>query len=119
MAQFYAADVKIIAAKRDLIEAICKKMSSSEIIPETVVETVSAVRCNGEFLRMNLLDCLFFAIAVCQPQKCFPDHTVRPLCFAIIRHGSHQPDQGADDSVSLHFPTNLHFSDACFPYRQS
>lgn len=25
MAQFYAADVKIIAAKRDLIEAICKK----------------------------------------------------------------------------------------------
>lgn len=33
MSQFYTADVKIIAAKRDLIEAICKKMSSSELIP--------------------------------------------------------------------------------------
>ena len=41
MAQFYAADVKIIAAKRDLIEAICKKMSSSEIIPETVYQGIA------------------------------------------------------------------------------
>ena len=32
MAQFYAADVKIIAAKRDLIEAICKKMSPDGIV---------------------------------------------------------------------------------------
>ena len=41
MAQFYAADAKIIAAKRDLIEAICKKMSSSEIIPETVYQGIA------------------------------------------------------------------------------
>ena len=32
---------KIIAAKRDLIEAICKKMSSSEIIPETVYQGIA------------------------------------------------------------------------------
>ena len=38
---FYAADVKIIAAKRDLIEAICKKMSSSELIPETVYQGIA------------------------------------------------------------------------------
>ena len=41
MAQFYAADVKIIAAKRDRIEAICKKMSSSEIITETVYQGIA------------------------------------------------------------------------------
>ena len=41
MSQFYAADAKIIAAKRDLIEAICKKMSSSEIIPETVYQGIA------------------------------------------------------------------------------
>lgn len=41
MAQFYAADVKIIVAKRDLIEAICKKMSSSELIPETVYQGIA------------------------------------------------------------------------------
>ena len=41
MSQFYTADVKIIAAKRDLIEVICKKMSSSEIIPETVYQGIA------------------------------------------------------------------------------
>ena len=33
MAQFYAADANVISAKRDLIEAICKKMSLSENVP--------------------------------------------------------------------------------------
>ena len=31
MAQFYAADVKVISAKRDLIETVCKKLGSSKI----------------------------------------------------------------------------------------
>ena len=36
MAQFYAADAKVISAKRDLIETVCKKLGSSENIPEDV-----------------------------------------------------------------------------------
>lgn len=41
MAQFYAADAKIISAKRDLIEAICKKMGSSENVPEDVYQGIA------------------------------------------------------------------------------
>ena len=41
MAQFYEADAKIIAAKRNLIDAICKKLSSSESIPETVYQGIA------------------------------------------------------------------------------
>lgn len=41
MTQFYAADAKIISAKRDLIEAICKKMGSSENVPEDVYQGIA------------------------------------------------------------------------------
>lgn len=41
MAQFYAADAKVISAKRDLIEAICKKMGSSENVPEDVYQGIA------------------------------------------------------------------------------
>ena len=41
MAQFYAADAKVISAKRDLIEAICKKMCSSENVPEDVYQGIA------------------------------------------------------------------------------
>ena len=38
MAQFYAADAKVISAKRDLIETVCKKLGSSENVPEDVYQ---------------------------------------------------------------------------------
>ena len=41
MAQFYAADAKVISAKRDLIEAICKKMGSSENVLEDVYQGIA------------------------------------------------------------------------------
>ena len=41
MAQFYAADVKVISAKRDLIETVCKKLGSSENIPEDVYQGIA------------------------------------------------------------------------------
>lgn len=41
MAQFYGADAKIIAAKRDLIETIRKKICSSETVPETVYRGIA------------------------------------------------------------------------------
>ena len=41
MAQFYAADAKVITAKRDLTEAICKKMSLSENVPEDVYQGIA------------------------------------------------------------------------------
>ena len=41
MTQFYGADAKIIAAKRDLIETIRKKICSSETVPETVYRGIA------------------------------------------------------------------------------
>lgn len=41
MAQFYAADASIIAAKRELIEAIREKLSLSETVPETVYQGIA------------------------------------------------------------------------------
>ena len=41
MAQFSVADAKVIAAKRNLIEAIRKKMCSSEEVPETVYQGIA------------------------------------------------------------------------------
>ena len=41
MAQFYAADVKVISAKRDLIETVCKKLGSSENVPEDVYQGIA------------------------------------------------------------------------------
>lgn len=41
MTQFYGADAKIIAAKRDLIEAIREKLSSSETVPEAVYQGIA------------------------------------------------------------------------------
>ena len=41
MAQFYAADAKVISAKRDLIETVCKKLGSSENIPEDVYQGIA------------------------------------------------------------------------------
>ena len=41
MAQFYAADAKVISAKRDLIETVCKKLGSSENVPEDVYQGIA------------------------------------------------------------------------------
>ncbi len=41
MTQFYGADAKVIAAKRDLIEAIRQKLSSSETVPEAVYQGIA------------------------------------------------------------------------------
>lgn len=41
MTQFYNADAKVIAAKRELIETIRKKLNSSEIVPETVYRGIA------------------------------------------------------------------------------
>ena len=41
MTQFYAADAKIIAAKRDMIETICKKIGLSENVPEDVYQGIA------------------------------------------------------------------------------
>ena len=41
MAQFYAADAKVISAKRDLIETVCKKLGSSENVPEDVYRGIA------------------------------------------------------------------------------
>lgn len=41
MAQLYGADAKIVAAKRDLIEAIRQKLSSQETVPETVYRGIA------------------------------------------------------------------------------
>mgnify|MGYP006893521154 CR=1 FL=1 len=41
MAQFYAADVKVISAKQDLIETICKKMGLLQNIPEDVYQGIA------------------------------------------------------------------------------
>ena len=41
MTQFYGADAKIIAAKRELIEAIREKLSSSETVPEAVYQGIA------------------------------------------------------------------------------
>lgn len=41
MAQFYATDANVIVAKRNLIEAICKKMGSSENVPEDVYQGIA------------------------------------------------------------------------------
>ena len=41
MTQFYAADAKIIAAKRDMIETICKKIRMSENVPEDVYQGIA------------------------------------------------------------------------------
>ena len=41
MTQFYRADAKIIAAKRDLIETIRKKIGSSETVPEIVYRGIA------------------------------------------------------------------------------
>ena len=41
MVQFYEADAKIIAAKRDLIETIRQKLSSSETVPEAVYRGIA------------------------------------------------------------------------------
>ena len=41
MAQFYATDANVIVAKRNLIEAICKKMSLSENVPEDVYRGIA------------------------------------------------------------------------------
>ena len=43
MIQFYGADAKIIAAKRDLIEAICEKLSSSETVSEAVYQGIACL----------------------------------------------------------------------------
>lgn len=41
MTQFYAADAKIIAAKRDMIETICKKMGLLEHVPKDVYQGIA------------------------------------------------------------------------------
>ena len=41
MTQFYAADAKIIAAKRDMIQTICKKMGLLEHVPEDVYQGIA------------------------------------------------------------------------------
>lgn len=41
MTQFYRAEEKIIAAKRNLIETIRQKLSSSETVPETVYRGIA------------------------------------------------------------------------------
>lgn len=41
MTQFYSADAKIIAAKRDMIETICKKIGLSENVPEDVYQGIA------------------------------------------------------------------------------
>lgn len=41
MTKFYGADAKIIAAKRELIEAIREKLSSSETVPEAVYQGIA------------------------------------------------------------------------------
>lgn len=41
MAQFYAADANVIAAKRDMIETICKKMGLLQNIPEDVYQGIA------------------------------------------------------------------------------
>ena len=41
MTQFYGADAKVIAAKRDLIEALRQKSSSSETVPEAVYQGIA------------------------------------------------------------------------------
>ena len=39
--QFYAADANVIAAKRDMIETICKKIGLSENVPEDVYQGIA------------------------------------------------------------------------------
>ena len=41
MTKVYGADAKIVAAKRDLIEAIHQKLSSSETVPEAVYQGIA------------------------------------------------------------------------------
>ena len=41
MTQFYAADAKVISAKRDMIETICKKIGLSENVPEDVYQGIA------------------------------------------------------------------------------
>ena len=41
MTQFYAADAKVISAKRDLVETVCKKLGSSENVPEDVYQGIA------------------------------------------------------------------------------
>lgn len=41
MAQFYAADAKVISAKRDMVETVCKKLGSSENVPEDVYQGIA------------------------------------------------------------------------------
>lgn len=41
MMQFYGPDAKNIAAKRELIEALRRKLSASEIVPETVYQGIA------------------------------------------------------------------------------
>lgn len=41
IAQFYAADAKIISAKWDLIAAICEKMGLSENVPDDVYQGIA------------------------------------------------------------------------------
>ncbi|MDD6251571.1 MAG: hypothetical protein PUA85_02835 [Oscillospiraceae bacterium] len=41
MTQFYAADANVIAAKRDMIETICKKIGLSENVPEDVYQGIA------------------------------------------------------------------------------
>ena len=40
MVQFYAADAKIITAKKNLVEAIREKLSASETVPEAVYQGI-------------------------------------------------------------------------------
>ncbi len=48
MTQFYGVDAKAIAAKRDLIEAIRKKLSATEEVPETVYQGIAYLGYNLE-----------------------------------------------------------------------
>ena len=41
MTEFYRADAQIIAAKRELIEAIRQKLSASEVVPEIVYQGIA------------------------------------------------------------------------------
>ena len=41
MTQFYVADANVIAAKRDMIETICKKIGLSENVPEDVYQGIA------------------------------------------------------------------------------
>lgn len=41
MTQFYAADANVIAAKRDMIETICKKIGLSENVPEDAYQGIA------------------------------------------------------------------------------